>query len=115
MENIKKYLNVCCRHSNDPNVDEKNCSECLKCNRTMVALDAMGKLEEYSKIFDLKKYKENKKKILFKLARNYDKDAFAKDNYDFCKQNGMKMPSLKLISFAKKIKRIIFAPLKLMK
>lgn len=111
----KKYLNVCCRHSNDPNVDEKNCSECLKCNRTMVALDAMGKLEEYSKIFDLKKYKENKKKILFKLARNYDKDAFAKDNYDFCKQNGMKMPSLKLISFAKKIKRIIFAPLKLMK
>lgn len=111
----KKYLNVCCRHSNDPNVDEKNCSECLKCNRTMVALDAMGKLEEYSKIFDLKKYKENKKKILFKLVRNYDKDAFAKDNYDFCKQNGMKMPSLKLISFAKKIKRIIFAPLKLMK
>lgn len=111
----KNYLNVCCRHSDDPNVDESNCSECLKCNRTMVALDAMGKLDEYSELFDLTKYKRNKKRILFKLACNYDRDAFSKDNYDFCKQNGMKMPSLKWISFAKKMKKIIFAPLKIIK
>lgn len=111
----KKYLNVCCRHSDDPNVDEKNCSECLKCNRTMVALDAMGKLNEYSEIFDLTKYQKNKKRILFRLACDYDKDAFSKDNFDFCKQNGMKMPSLKWIIFAKKCKKIIFSPLKIMK
>lgn len=111
----KKYLNVCCRHSEDINVDENNCSECLKCNRTMVALDAMGKLNEYSEIFDLSKYNKNKNKIFLRLACNYDRDVFSKDNYDFCKQKGMKMPSVKLIKFAKFCKRVIYAPLKIMK
>ena len=81
----------------------------------MVALDAMGKLNEYSDIFDLTKYEKNKKRILFRLACDYDKDAFSKDNYDFCKQNGMKMPSLKWIIFAKKCKKIILSPLKIIK
>lgn len=51
----KKYLNVCCRNSDNPEVDEKNCSECPKCNRTMVALDALGMLDKYSSVFDIKK------------------------------------------------------------
>lgn len=42
-------------------------------------------------------------------------DKTSKDNYDFCKQNGMKMPSVKLIKFAKFCKRVIYAPLKIMR
>ena len=103
----KEYLNVCCRHSDDSNVDEKNCSECIKCNRTLIALDAMGKLDEYSKVFDLNKYKNNKRKILWQLAINYDKDAFSKDNYDFCKEKGMDLPSIKKIRILRHIKKIL--------
>ena len=78
----------------DPNADETNCSECLKCNRTLVALDALGKLDEYSGVFDINKYRKNKKVILKKLAKRYYIDPFSRDNYDFCKLNGMDMPSL---------------------
>lgn len=102
----KKYLNVCCRHSDDPNVDEKNCSECAKCNRTLIALDAMGKLTEYSKVFDLNKYKKNKRKILWQLAINYDKDAFSKDNYNFCEEKGMNLPSIRKVRILRRIKRM---------
>ena len=102
----KKYLNVCCRHSDDPNVDEKNCRECAKCNRTLIALDAMGKLTEYSKVFDLNKYKKNKRKILWQLAINYDKDAFSKDNYNFCEEKGMNLPSIRKVRILRRIKRM---------
>ena len=50
----KKYLNVCRRNSDNLYVDEKNCSECPKCNRTMVALDALGMLDKYSSKYDIK-------------------------------------------------------------
>ena len=98
---------MCSRHSNDPNVDERNCSECKKCNRTLVALDALGKLDEYSSIFDLSKYYKNKKKIFLQLAANYESSPFSKDDYDFCKENGVNMPSLKIGYAAKKVKKII--------
>lgn len=99
-------MNVCGRHSDDPNVDEINCCECSKCKRTLVALDAVGILNEYSRVFNLDKYYKNKKKILWRLAVDYDKDAFSKDNYDFCKNRGIELPTIKLIKFLKGIKNI---------
>lgn len=36
-----------------------NCSTCAKCTETMVELDAIGKLELYNKVFDVKQYKKN--------------------------------------------------------
>lgn len=102
----KKFLNVCSRHSDDPNVDETNCCECSKCKRTLVALDAMGKLNEYSRVFNLDKYYKNKKKILWRLAVDYDKDAFSKDNYDFCKNKGINLPSIRVIKILKRIKNV---------
>lgn len=47
-----KYLNVCVR-------DNINCGECEKCIRTMLALDALGKLNLYNNVFNIEKYKKN--------------------------------------------------------
>lgn len=41
-----------------------NCSECRKCNITLVTLDIAGKLEEYASCFDLDTYKKGKQKYL---------------------------------------------------
>ncbi|APG60105.1 hypothetical protein [Christiangramia salexigens] len=41
-----------------------NCSECYKCQRTMLTLELLGKLEFYSEIFDLEKFRKNKKKYM---------------------------------------------------
>lgn len=42
----KRFLNVCVRR-------EKNCSKCFKCIRTMLDLFLIGKLEDYSSVFDI--------------------------------------------------------------
>lgn len=53
---VKKYLHVCTFS------DENNCTVCSKCMRTASALDMGGILEQYSNIFDLKKFKKQKMK-----------------------------------------------------
>lgn len=55
-----KYLNVC-------TATAENCSKCEKCTRTILALDAIGKLDNYSYVFDLKYYKENVQKYYSRL------------------------------------------------
>lgn len=47
-----------------------------------------------------------RKKIIWRLAVYYDKDVFSKDNYDFCKNRGIELSSIKLIKFLKGIKNI---------
>lgn len=41
-----------------------NCSECYKCQRTMLTLDILGKLEFYSEVFNLDIYIKNKKEYI---------------------------------------------------
>ena len=52
-----KYLNVCWYRL-------YNCNECDKCQRTMVALYALGKLDLYGKVFDVKKFYQGIDKYL---------------------------------------------------
>jgi hypothetical protein len=56
-----------------------NCSRCHKCIKTMVTLDVLGVLEQYSKCFDIQVYEENRSRYLSKLLygalRGYDKHA----------------------------------------
>lgn len=58
-----KHLDVC-THPYTQDRREINCSECYKCQRTMLTLELLGKLELYSKVFDLDKFKKNKKKYI---------------------------------------------------
>lgn len=49
-----KYLNVCLD-------DGDNCGKCEKCVRTLLGLDALGALDNYSSVFDIAYYRKHKK------------------------------------------------------
>lgn len=49
-----KYLHVCINDTN-------NCGVCSKCKRTIMSLDALNKLELFHNVFDLEKYKKEKR------------------------------------------------------
>lgn len=54
------YLNVC--------VDEvNNCSHCNKCVRTLMAIDAVGDVDKFAKVFDVEYFKKHRKEYLRKL------------------------------------------------
>lgn len=57
-----KYLNVCLS-------SENNCNVCEKCVRTMLGIDALGKLDYYKSVFDVEYYKQNKKWYLQQLLK----------------------------------------------
>lgn len=57
------HLDVC-THPYRERRDEINCSECYKCQRTMLTLEILGKLDFYEKVFDIDKFRKNKKKYI---------------------------------------------------
>lgn len=64
-----KYLNVCI-------ADIHNDGVCFKCIRTLLELDAIGAIDNYSAVFDVDSYKRNRKYYLYRL---YYRAKFAKD------------------------------------
>ena len=82
---VQKHLNVCFRTA-------KNDSVCPKCLRTMMALDSINKLDAFSDVFNLNLYKKLRFYNLCDQIKLYKKDAFCKDNIDFARANGMKLP-----------------------
>lgn len=69
-----------------------NCSECIKCKRTMITLDLLGKLDEYSNLFDVEKYKKYKKSLYISVLANYKRDHFMKEVYDLMIETNYKIP-----------------------
>ena len=64
----KQYLNVCQMIPENKNLQGvDNCSKCYKCTRTMLTLDALGKLEEFGEVFSLNIFKDNKSKFIAEL------------------------------------------------
>ena len=92
LEYVKQNLNVCVRHDTEA-ADPKNCSECSKCLRTLIVLEAMGLLSEYSEVFDLSVYKNVSWRYKCELVAKYGKDRFATENVDFARAHAIKMPS----------------------
>lgn len=60
----QKYLHVCTRRPD-------NCGTCPKCMRTILSLDALGKLKNFKKVFDINYYKNNKKEYLYWLYNEH--------------------------------------------
>lgn len=85
----QKHLNVCIV----PRNGVENCSCCSKCMRTLMPLEALGKLEKFSDVFDLEVYRkyEHKNKVMILSA--YGKEGFATDNVDFLREHNVKMPN----------------------
>lgn len=85
----RKYLNVCV----DSEREGGNCSECPKCRRTLIALESLGKLDEYASLFDIEKYRSASRWYKLMIAADYGKEGFTTDGVDFARQCGMRMPS----------------------
>lgn len=86
----KRHLNVCV----NPAGHVQNCSCCSKCLRTLIVLESMGKLQDFSGVFDIAVYKKH---AFVNKCRNvllYSKEGFATDNVDYALQHGIKMPSV---------------------
>ena len=49
-------------------IEKVNCSACGKCMKTMLTLDILGKLDNFSKSFDLEKYNKSKRKYIKSLG-----------------------------------------------
>ncbi len=91
-EPAQRYLEVCVSGNLDK-YNRKNCSVCHKCNRTLIVLDASGKLDLFSNVFDIDKYKAQRDIYLSVSKMQYHKNPFAKENYDYAKSHGIKVPN----------------------
>lgn len=76
----QKYLHVCLRQPT-------NCTKyCSKCMRTLVGLDAFDKLDNFSEVFDIEYYKNNKNKYYKWLyGEHLKKDDLNESAYELLK------------------------------
>lgn len=79
------YLDVCVAPLDATKI---NCSKCEKCLRTQVSLELLGKLELYSKVFDLQVYAAHKNQYISRLLANRNANQINKDIYLKLKENG---------------------------
>lgn len=84
-----KYLNVCVARRLTP----ENCSGCHKCKRTMLTLDIFNRLEDFSEIFDIERYKKDRYAYKCSTVLHRNDDIFANDNYQLAKKMNYPMPS----------------------
>ena len=84
----QKHLNVCINAKNTA----ENCSCCSKCFRTLIALETLGKLESFSSVFDLEKYKNTRFHNLCIAIVSSKKEPFDADNITFAKAHHVKLP-----------------------
>lgn len=62
-------LDVCVRGAATRSTSEKpNCSTCWKCRRTMVALDALGQLDNFESVFELEKFRSKQWRVLASIG-----------------------------------------------
>jgi len=65
-----------------------NCSECVKCTRTILTLDFLGVLDKYSNRFDLSKYEKMKSDLIIDVWLNYKSNHFKNEIFQLMKQKG---------------------------
>ena len=84
----RRYLNVCVPQAH-------NCSKCIKCLRTLIVLESLGKLEEFSGVFDIDTYRHGRVSFWNKvnIVLMNGKEGFMSDNYEFARAHGVKLPS----------------------
>lgn len=87
-EPAHRYLNVCVGTQETAD----NCGHCQKCLRTLVALDTLGILNKFSKVFNIEEYKRHSYWYKCRIRYYYNSSAYNKDNVDFAKANGHPFP-----------------------
>ena len=100
----RKYLNVCVTAYG---VGGRNCTtDCVKCARTTVTLDVLGRLEDFRDVFDLKKYARHRMRLFRGVLSAADADVFAAQIVAHARNTGFKWPmAVKLRVAAKRGER----------
>ncbi|MBN2466485.1 polysaccharide pyruvyl transferase family protein [candidate division WOR-3 bacterium] len=80
-----RYLDVCV-----DSLAAGNCSKCWKCNRTMLTLEILGKLDKYRKVFDLNIYRRNRTRFMGEVLSGHD--PFFKEMIDRANELGWHFP-----------------------
>ena len=84
----QKHLNVCVT----PLKHARNCSCCNKCMWTLIPLEAMGKLDKFSQVFDIEKYKKNSFKWKCRFVAHYGKDTMETSIVRYARKKNLSMP-----------------------
>ncbi|MCL6572370.1 MAG: hypothetical protein K6T88_11905 [Bacillus sp. (in: Bacteria)] len=96
-----KYLNVCI-------VNGENCGGCEKCVRTLLTLEVLGKLNEFSSAFNLDNYYKKRDNYLAKILAFHNSNDYMKEIYDEILSVKFKIPLYsKLAANYLRIKNII--------
>lgn len=72
--------------------DSPNCSECIKCQRTLITLELLGIIDKYSNRFDLHKYQYQRTKIFVEVLANYKNNHFLNEIHDLMLEINYKVP-----------------------
>jgi hypothetical protein len=80
-------LDVCATGS-----QEKNCSVCMKCLRTLLTLELAGLLGRYEGVFDLEAYEANKPRYIEEVLQS--EDPFCREITSFANKLGVSLRSL---------------------
>ncbi|MFD1040623.1 hypothetical protein ACFQ3N_19875 [Virgibacillus byunsanensis] len=93
-----KYLNVCY-------FNKYNCGKCPKCLRTLLTLEIIGKIENYTNVFNLEAYYSNKHRYIATILAGRKSSKVLKEIYDEMLARKFKVPlSSKIISVIYKMK-----------
>lgn len=66
--------------------DKINCSQCDKCMRTLLTLDSIGKLNEFSSVFNIDKYYNLKNVFIGKVVATRNSNQINLELYNYLKQ-----------------------------
>ena len=88
----RKYLNVCWLQKG---ADTTNCGKCPKCLRTLLALEILGKLDDFAQVFDIDAYR--KESLMYKAhcMEEADAETFYRELIDLAAERNFPMPTKK--------------------
>ncbi|WP_425806412.1 hypothetical protein ACHOLT_05795 [Desulfitobacterium sp. Sab5] len=86
----------------DTSQDKGNCGKCAKCTRTMAELEAIGKLDKYSEVFDVQAFRDHPGYHWGYVLLKSKSDSFCKEIVERYRAGGNKFPFIVYISSLKK-------------
>ena len=75
-----------------------NCSQCEKCIRTMLALEALMMKEKIADAFNLEIYEKNRVRYFSYMLRQRNRSVYYKEIYNTMKENGISIPIIAYIN-----------------
>ena len=71
---------------------DTNCSVCPKCARTLLTLDILGKLDDFSGVFDIPKYRrEVRRRLIAETIASESTNLFSRHQMDLARSRGVNL------------------------